>query len=217
MNLATIIASADVRALKGAPLAILWLCLKDPQPHSAAWYERETGYSDKPITQALRYLTEKGYMLKVPNGWMLTIGNQPALPINPQKLSTVYPQLEDLNRNNSDSTPLVVSSPLKDSKDLKDLTTTREISNRKNSDSTFEENLQACFENNIHDPAASEIAQMDHVTPEYILQHVEDVLEDENATSGAAIHRIKNGWTPKKRKETGREKYIQGPYAEFVD
>jgi len=183
----------DVRTLKGAALSILILGLLDPQPHNAAWFERMSGYTDKPVTQALKLLVEYDYMLKSPNGWGIATDQQ-------LKLSTGYPQE---NRNNSDSGDLVVSSLIKDSiKDLKELTTTttRDSGNRNNS-----EMLKAtCLELGIKDPKASQIAQLD-ITPEYIRAHVASV--DDLAL---AIYRITHGWKEPRSKSKVKVCYTCG-------
>ena len=47
-----------VRMLKGAPLSVYFAMFLAGQPVSAKWLERVTGYTDKPITQALELLKE---------------------------------------------------------------------------------------------------------------------------------------------------------------
>ena len=220
--------TANIKQLKGCAISILCLGLLDPQPHPAKWYKMMSGYSDKPVTEALAYLTEINLMLKVPKGWIIATDQQLILSTENEKLSTGYPQVihnsqqksrnnsdsSEKSRNNSDSLPLVVSSSLilKDKDSFKDLTTTtREGEIGIIPIPPFDANLKACLENGIQEPKASEIAKMDHVTPEYILHHVEDAITDDKEI-GAAIYRITQRWTPRKRKD-----YQADKYAEFYD
>lgn len=66
-----------VRSLKGAPASIVLAMLLLPPGAAlgATQLARMTGYSDKPITQALQILTEMGLMQqhKRYSGWMLTV------------------------------------------------------------------------------------------------------------------------------------------------
>jgi len=187
----------DIRTLKGAPLAILILCMLDQQPHSASWYERMSGYTDKPVTQALRLLVELDFLLKTPKGWMISTDQQ-------LKLSTAYPQGINQNRNYSDSADLVVSSNTNKDKDLIDLTTTTR--DRNNSDTLKD----TCLELGILEPKASQIAALS-ITPEYIRAHVAAV-ED----LPLAIYRIIAGWKAPTIKDN-RNRYVQGKYSDFLD
>jgi hypothetical protein len=61
-----------IHELKGAPLAILITLSLVRQPVTKEWLERTTGYTDKPVSQALAYLTENGLALGTQTGWQLT-------------------------------------------------------------------------------------------------------------------------------------------------
>jgi hypothetical protein len=52
-----------IHELKGAPLAILITLSLVRQPVTKEWLERTSGYTDKPVSQALAYLTENGLVL----------------------------------------------------------------------------------------------------------------------------------------------------------
>jgi len=52
-----------------------------PQPVSQEWLERATGYTDKPISQALQYLHEVGLVDKTHSGWQLIKENVNQLPL----------------------------------------------------------------------------------------------------------------------------------------
>jgi hypothetical protein len=61
-----------IHELKGAPLAVLITLSLVRQPVTKEWLERTTGYTDKPVSQALAYLTENGLALGTHAGWQLT-------------------------------------------------------------------------------------------------------------------------------------------------
>jgi len=111
-----------VRELKGAPLSV-WMALMfaGSLPVNQAWLERSTGYSDKPIRQALYYLFEHGFVIRVEGGWIISDKTQnpfqrpsletqrPELPAEDIELDTEYPvsspdsDTDGHIRNNSDS------------------------------------------------------------------------------------------------------------------
>lgn len=198
----------DVRALKGAALSILILGLLDPQPHSAAWYARRSGYSDKPVTQALRLLVEDGYMLQTHQGWIVSRDRQPALST---ELSTSYPQVGQGNRKNSDSSlNSSSSSPTNPSSFL-----FKEEEER--TSEKFRSCLKTCEDCGIRGYKAKAIAALDHVTPEYIQAHVDAALA-ESHTIGTAISRIEQKWdVPEIKKQEQRDRYRNDRYAGFYD
>jgi len=63
-----------VRECKGAPLAILVLLSLSAVPQRQEWLERNSGYTDKPVSQALKYLAETGRIVKARQGWVLAEG-----------------------------------------------------------------------------------------------------------------------------------------------
>lgn len=64
-----------VRSLKGAPISILVAMMLVQQPVRAEWLERVTGYTDKPVTQALLLLEEFGLITHNSRyGWQLVKG-----------------------------------------------------------------------------------------------------------------------------------------------
>ena len=88
-----------VRELKGAPLSIYVLLGLVKQRVTQEYLERATGYTDKPVSQALAYLQEIGLVNHSQSGWMLIQNNQMQLPL------AVPLALEDANahEDNSDS------------------------------------------------------------------------------------------------------------------
>jgi hypothetical protein len=67
---------AVVKECKGAALSILVLLATNQQLGGGAvtqeWLERHSGYTDKPVSQALAYLGETGRLTHTPLGWVLT-------------------------------------------------------------------------------------------------------------------------------------------------
>ena len=191
--------ASNVKELKGAAISILCLGIIDPQPHKAKWYKMFSGYANAAVTEALAYLTETGWMLKSQRGWMIATDQQ-------LFLSTSYPQVERPNHAEHDSSPLVVSSYIKDSNNLIDLTTTtRDTGNHAEHDSI----KTICSQLGIEEPAASDIAAMD-ITPDYIRAHVESGVD-----LPLAIWRIKHRRKAPAPKNT-RSRY-RDQYADYLD
>src|SRR5512139_3800537 len=69
-----------VRELKGAPISIILVLGFAGQGVTQEWIERATGYTDKPVSQALAYLEEIGLVDHTRAGWMLT-GEARQLPL----------------------------------------------------------------------------------------------------------------------------------------
>lgn len=197
----------DVRALKGAALSIFVLGLLDPQPHSASWYARMSGYSDKPVTQALQLLVEYGTMVRSMQGWMIAIDTQ-------EKLSTGYPQVNQKslqNRKNSDSS---LNSSSSSHKRNSFFLLKKEEERRSEK---FRSCLKACHSAGIMGTKAEVIAQLDHVTPNFITSHVK-MAKAQGHTLGTAISRIEQGWeVPNIQSQDTKNKYESGPYAAYID
>lgn len=102
---------ANIRELKGAPLAVLVLLSISVLPVSQEWLSRSSGYTDKPIHQACQYLYEKGLIDHSSCGWFMLQDSQ--LPLGIRNYSDQTAQLEAPNTpddqeksepwNNSDS------------------------------------------------------------------------------------------------------------------
>jgi len=81
---------AVVKECKGAALSILVLLATNQQLGGGAvtqeWLERHSGYTDKPVSQALAYLSETGRITRTSAGWVLAGNPQApgALPPSPQ-------------------------------------------------------------------------------------------------------------------------------------
>lgn len=108
---------ALVRALKGAPLSVLFALFLLKQPVTQEFLERTTGYTDKPVSQALAYLQENGLIQKVARGWLLT-GEARQLPLpltmledgGGEEPSRNYSDSQSLEEVNLNSSTVVVES-----------------------------------------------------------------------------------------------------------
>ncbi len=153
-----------VRELKGAPLALLVLLAVTEEPADNQWLCSMSGYTDKPVAAALKLLSSEDYQLVVRTrkGWMIHPGFGWSL-IN-RKNSV--PTTTNILINNINNQLVVVESE------------------------NFRLNLEACKSVGIGEPSASQIADMEHVTPEYIRGHVAALGPGERV--GMAIMRIRS-------------------------
>jgi DNA-binding GntR family transcriptional regulator len=73
--------SALLRRLKGAGASILWILLLSGRRLTAVELERATGYSDKPVRQALRELAGMGLVVHhgKRRGWQVRKGLRAAI------------------------------------------------------------------------------------------------------------------------------------------
>jgi hypothetical protein len=100
-----------VRELKGAPLSILMVLSLMHQRVTQEYLERATGYTDKPVSQALAYMQEIGLADHTNAGWQLIKQNVMQLPLplrledetKIEDLVNENPKTENVGRNNSDS------------------------------------------------------------------------------------------------------------------
>lgn len=100
-----------LRELKGAPLSIVLALQMAHQRVSQSWLEQMTGYTDKPVSDALSYLQEVGYADHTSSGWQLTGGAvQLPMPLELEEPINAHNPVDnseesvDKSRNNSDST-----------------------------------------------------------------------------------------------------------------
>jgi hypothetical protein len=103
-----------VRELKGAPLSIVMVLSMVQQRVSQEYLERSTGYTDKPVSQALAYLQEIGLADHTRSGWQLIKSDRLQLPLplalESENLRTVEPDPEN---KNADELSRNISDPLK--------------------------------------------------------------------------------------------------------
>jgi hypothetical protein len=161
-----------LRQLKGAPLAVLLAFAWTRSRLGADYLVTVTGYTDKPVSQALKLLTAYGWITKVQGGWQLSGGVQ--LPLM------------------SGESEKFRSSSCSSSKEVDKIYSEDEQESRKNSDS-YLANYRTLKGYGIRDPALSRLSALPHVSPEFINAHVREVFR-EKGNLGTAIHRIENDW-----------------------
>ncbi len=71
--------SRIVRELRGAPLSVTIVLATVNRPVTMDWIAKNTGYSHKPISQALSYLQQIGLVERTHSGWVLAR----QLPLSP--------------------------------------------------------------------------------------------------------------------------------------
>jgi hypothetical protein len=84
----------------------------------------------------------------------------------------------------------------------------------------FKANVRALKAAGIGEPARSKLANLDHVTPEYIKAHIKRI-KDEGKGLGLAVHRMRSGDPmPEHKRDCGceecRMKYVGGEFSEFI-
>jgi hypothetical protein len=203
---------AQLRQLKGAPLSVVLALMFAGSPVGVDWLCRVTGYTDKPISQALKYLEDLQIATSTNRyqSWQLAKGYQlPLMPPVPNELS------DQGNRNNSDSPATTTSINQKDLNNLKKLSSScSNKPNRKNSDSPIqpeqlpEDQAQIRYfliSNGVGDPMATRIAISDGVDLNYVKCHILGGRQ-ENLPLRLIIHKMKSGdFAPKVNPETGHK------------
>jgi hypothetical protein len=161
-----------LRQLKGAPLAVLLAFTWTRARLSADYLSTVTGYTDKPVSQALKLLTAYGWITKVQGGWQISGGVQ--LPL-------MGGESEKFRLSSSSSLQNNFTSYQEEQEE-----------DRKNSDSYYH-NYRTLKGYGVREPACSRLAALEHVTPEFVHAHIRQVHR-EKGHLGTAIHRIEHNW-----------------------
>lgn len=217
-----------VGELKGPPLAVLNLLILAGRPVTFEWLCNFANYSDKPITAALRKLSSPEYQIAHRNGsglWVLNRDFQ--LPLGFSEL--VDPENTYTTQVRKNSERVAFTYLLKSEESEEDRVSKlsrvgktpevgRVVENEESMNENFKKNLMACFKCGILNPVAGDISKLDHVTPDYIIQHVEAAG---NGNLGLAIVRIRAKEKPRKKKPSTNvadtKKYVEGEFSEFVE
>jgi hypothetical protein len=186
-----------VRELKGAPLSILMVLSLVQQRVTQEYLERATGYTDKPISQALAYMQEIGLADHTNAGWQLLKQNVMQLPL-PLKLEEES-KSEDITDETLETE--VIGWKVSDSlttttlsnKDLIDSVVVNSSNNaRSRNNSDFEDNLEEFKRLGVGKNKRTEaLARMKHVNPEYIRAHLKGLKKKDS--KGLAIMRMEQG------------------------
>ena len=157
----------SVRECKGAALAVLVLLSLVSLPVSQEWLERNSGYTDKPVSQALAYLAETGRVVKSRSGWMLAEGVQLMLG--------KVEQIDDLSRNysdsrkNSDSALNSINVSLNNQEPEKDLSSNKTKASRNISVSERDEIWRILSAAGVRRNSRTDaLIELEHITPEYL-------------------------------------------------
>src|SRR4030042_2796526 len=215
-----------VRELKGAPLSILMVLSLVHQRVTQEYLERATGYTDKPVSQALAYMQEIGLADHTNAGWQLIKANVMQLPLplmmeeetltQPPPTSPNFQKLEimggdDMSRNISDSLTTTTLS----NNDLIDsvVVISNNAENRNNSD--FEANLEEFKRQGIARNKRTEaLARMKHVNPGYISAQLKGLKKKDS--KGLAIMRMEQGEeAPERTRDMMTQEEIIEKYREW--
>lgn len=202
-----------LRELKGAPLSVLISLFLAHQSVGTEYLCADTGYSDKPVARALRYLRETGRITQTGrfDGWQLAEGYQ--LPLGFDLLEN------NSSRNYSDSRPTTtaLSTLLNLNTSSYDSHVTSSSSNnssRNYSDSNINDLLQAA---GIREPTATRLAALDWATAEYVSAHIAKAKAD-GIGIRLLIHRIReHDPIPKVDDSNNYHRYIEGEFADFIE
>ena len=173
-----------LRSLKGAPLSCLMALMFATKPVGKEWLSRITGYSDKPVAAALDYLLEMGFVTTSGRyeSWQIK-QNVFQLPLGPEN------PLPESSRNYSDSRPTTpainIDSNKADKKAVEVVKEEPEIYNP-----YFSECHQILKSAGVGEPMASRLANKEHVTPYYLIGHIQYARKKKMDTA-LLIHRIR--------------------------
>lgn len=203
-----------VKLLKGAPLAVLMLLNIAQRAGQglvgAEWLARHSGYTDKPVSQALALLEEYGLAARSGrSGWQLAndarqhplmslLDGEPGAAVQPP------PQNETENIRLASS---IKPDSSQDFNKESTLDSSPDLNKKTNLESglvSFNENLAGTRSEyaasysavmaelerfGIREPARSRLAMLNHVTPELIRGHCQTT-----ESTGQAIYRIEKNW-----------------------
>jgi hypothetical protein len=231
----------QVRALKGAPISILFLMLIERTPLSQEYLRRYTGYSDEAVHDAVQLLKDHDLVVQVGRyEWALTAGAR-QLPLGATPLEggeeegqaaaadhglgetapnpTPQPATEDPEEIRSDiSGPGYLASSSRslnpDQEVNQPLLARARSSGKSGAVPPNPEILAVLDEHGVREPARSRLARLAHVTPELIDYHCKTAQN-----TGLAIYRIEKNWAVKTEPEegAGSGKYYEGEFGEFVE
>ena len=177
-----------LRSLKGAPLSCLVALMFANQPVGKEWLARVTGYSDKPVSAAMDYLLEMGFVTNAARteSWELHSQIRQLMIGNPELL------LES-SRNNSDSEPtttaLNTDSNINQEKAVAVIAVAEPEEEIVTSD--FSESLAIIKSAGIGEPTATRLARMHHINPYYLTAHILQAQKDD-INIKLLIHRIRS-------------------------
>ena len=179
-------AYATLRAIKGAPLAILITLFIRGISSTQTWLTATTGYSPKTVRTALASLHALGFVQRLtPHLWALPNGQLPLPGFSPET-GNFSPGLPPTTTTLIDVVPHLEQPEV-------------EAPNR--------EKISLLAAAGIGEPMRTRLAHLPHATPAYISEHTAQARRD-GIPTGLLIHRILQADpTPRQRRPT----YCQGP------
>lgn len=212
-----------VRALKGAPISVVFALLISQTPLTKSELMLWTDYTDKTIKNAIDTLSLYQFLMPTPNGYTLT---QIAKQISFENyLLQQQPQIEPITGSNDTEnfrkagespTPVTTSS-----RSTKTTTTSTDDSIT----SPSPEILRMLIETGISKTRASAMAALDHVHLDYVQAHIQkfelERLLDSSHSCGLLISRIERCWSAPAAEDIERlEKQVahanQPAYAKYL-
>lgn len=183
--------ASAVRMVKGAAASIILLLMTEPRGGNQAWLERYTGYTDKPVNQALAFLLENGMIIRTGDrgeyAYRLA-GNAMQLPLPVDQLvepSGTEPTTNEIESEIFRLDPL--ASRFNQNQELEE--SIKPLARAETEPEIFRLNMQALDKAGIREPARSRLARLDHVTPQLIRYHCGAA-----PNPGLAIYRIEHRW-----------------------
>jgi len=195
-----------VRMIKGAAASIILLLMTEPRGGNQEWLERYTGYTDKPISNALSFLLENGMIFKTGDRGEYSYrlaGGITQLPLSPDLLGD---GLKD-EPTPDDSNPvdvLEIAPVAAVDKIESEIFRLDPLASRSNQNlepginplardpgqsEIFRLNLAAIDQFGIREPARTRLAKLKHVTPRLVQYHCAHADK-----LGQAIFRIEHNW-----------------------
>jgi len=182
-----------VREMKGAPLSVIVLLTLARVAMTNEMLCAGTGYSDKTISGAVGYLEEIGLVVRASGGWVISEGEQLALPLGEEITDGKGSELDTNggSRKISDSDP--IDSIVVNDSNINDLTTTKLSSEDESEKFRVSENMAVMAGEGIRETKQTRaIARLGHGDALYILAHCEQVRREKQKL-GLAIWRMENG------------------------
>lgn len=188
-----------LRAIKGAPASVLWALLFTRRPMTNEELQRWTGYADEALTRATRLLLDLGWISarNQCGPWALADGRQ--FPLADLSLT---------GSGKSGSLPSSCSSSSVEETALSRVEQEEQVPVKP-------EVRRALFNAGIREPAASRLARLPHVTPEFVQAHVQRAAA-EGHDLGTAIHRIEFDWIPSSSKRP-KQRSVEDRIRRFVE
>lgn len=199
------LSAATVRMVKGAAASIILLLMTEPRGGNQEWLERYTGYTDKPVSQALSFLVENGMIIRTGDRGEFSYrlaGNSLQLPLPVDQLEEPEEPDEHLELPEPSTEPEpatsdeieseifrldpLASSGINQSLDSGDI---KPLARAAPESEIFRLNLETLDAVGIREPARSRLARLDFVTPRAIRYHCSKA-----PNLGLAIYRIEHQW-----------------------